>query len=97
MLSIEAHATLSLLLNGLFLALAAASCFCDYFSFLVRLRQDYQVGLVTITHRLRFEDVEGKVGVHRGGNRGDGAEIAVDEVDEPLSVFNGTLRCLDGV
>lgn len=61
MLSIEAHATLSLLLNGLFLALAAASCFCDYFSFLVRLRQDYQVGLVTITHRLRFEDVEGKV------------------------------------
>lgn len=61
MLSIEAHATISLLLNGLFLALATASCFCDYFSFLVRLMQDYRVGLVTITHKLRFEDVEGDV------------------------------------
>ena len=61
MLSIEAHTTISLILNSLFLGLAATSCFCDYFAFLVVSRQDYKVGLVTITHTLRYEDVQGDV------------------------------------
>ena len=56
MLSVVGHASINLCLNLVFLASIVVSLFSNYFNFL-----NFKIGLHTITHTLKYEDVVGEV------------------------------------
>lgn len=60
-MSARLHAIVNLAMNFLLWLGVWVSIFLNYFAFRVIFTQDYQVGLKTLTHLMKYEDVLGEV------------------------------------